>query len=648
MVRYYTMKMVLRIALAISCCFLSLLVAMGQKPDPEKARRYFDQALYAFDSGDHKGSIRDLETALKADPTFADAYILMGDNLLEIGKQEEAVSNYRKAIQFNPEYPEVVWNILANTLFFLERYEEACPCYDSVLTFTGIRPDLRETIEDKLTLCHFRKNLIDHPVEFDPVSLGPGVNSEDDEYINAISADGTTLYFTRREATNDADSKEYTENFYYSVNVNGKWDTASLLGYPEGAENDAGALCISPDGNLLVFTSCFRKDGNGSCDLYYSERIGDKWTAARNLGDHINSDLWDAQPSISPDGNTIYFASNRKGGYGSSDIWATRRTSAGGWGKPYNLGPVINTVEAEMAPYIHFDGKTLYYSSKGHSGLGGADLFRSEFSEGRWSDPQNLGHPINTSADELVIIVNPDGATGFISSNNIQGEGGYDIYSFHLYKEIRPVPVTYLKGVVYDEESKMPLRASIELFDIEKDSVLVKAVSGEDNGEFLVCLPFGRKYGLNVASPGYLFYSDHFPLTELKSKADPIVKDIPLSKIKAGNVMVLYNIFFETDQYQLQPASYAELEKLTSFLVNNPGISVEISGHTDNSGTEAYNLDLSSNRAKSVATYLMEKGLDPKRLTSAGYGESRPVATNETEEGKAKNRRTEIRITGIN
>jgi len=642
------MKMVLKFALAISCCFLLLLSVHGQKSDPEKARKHFDKARYAFDSGNYESSIKDLEIALKADSTLADAYILLGDNLMELGKPGEAVTFYRKAISFNPAYPEVVWNILGNTLFSIEKYAEACPCYDSVLSFEYIRPDLRKTIDGKLSLCLFRKNLIDNPVDFDPVNVGPGINTEEDEYINAVSADGATLYFTRREATHDPDGKEYIENFYYSLYQDGEWDTASLLGYPEGTENDAGALCISPDGNLMVFTSCFRKDGVGSCDLYYSEKIGGIWSSARSLGVHINSDHWDAQPSISPDGNTIYFASNRKGGYGSSDIWATRRTDAGGWSKPYNLGPVINTVEADMAPYIHYDGKTLYFSSKGHPGLGGADLFRSVWTNQGWSAPQNLGHPINTSADELVIIVNPDGATGFISSNHLQATGGYDIFSFGLYQEIRPIPVTYLKGVVFDQESRIPLQASFELYDLARDSLVIKAVSGAGDGEFLVCLPVGLNYGLNVSCPGYLFYSDHFPLGELKSKADPIIKDIPMQKIKTGNVMVLNNIFYATDQYQLQPASYPELDKLVGFLKDNPGISAEISGHTDNSGTDEYNLELSGRRAGSVVNYLTDHGITPGRLSFKGYGEARPVDTNDTEEGKAKNRRTEIRIVGIN
>jgi flagellar motor protein MotB len=625
-----------------------MIDAQGQKPDPGRARKHFDKARLAFEAGDHASAQKDLDAALKADSIFADALILYGDLMLETNRPGEAVTYYRKSLRFQPSAPAVVWNLLGNTLYSLERYAEACPCYDSVLAVKTIRPDLRDAIGSKLSVCLVRRDLMENPVEFQPKNLGKGVNTVNDEYINTLSADGNELYFTRREPSDEIEGKEFKENFYYSGRHKGTWDTAVLLGYPEGTENDAGALCISPDGNLLVFTACFRKGNSGSCDLYYSEKRGGMWSEAKNMGTHINSDLWDAQPSISPDGKTIYFASNRKGGYGSSDIWATRRLPTGNWSKPYNLGPVINSVEAEMAPYIHFDNNTLYFSSKGHPGLGGADLFRSVRSGTSWSTPVNLGFPINTSSDELVVIVNADGETGFISSNILEGEGAYDIYSFALFDEIRPNPVTYLKGIVFDEDDRKPLQASFELYDLEADSLILSASSDPSGGEFLVCLPVGKNYALNVSCEGYLFYSDHFPLQQVMSRTDPFIRNIPLKKVREGNVMVLNNIFFEFDRYELQPASYPELEKLTEFLRENPGLNVEISGHTDDTGTEQYNLDLSAKRAEAVVHYLASRDVDRSRMTFRGYGETRPVESNETEAGKAKNRRTEVRITGIN
>lgn len=620
------------------------MVSLGQKIDPKKAEKLFEKARYAFDAGDYKAALKDLGQALEEDSTYSDAYILTGDILVETGDPEGAVENYRNALKFDPASPSIVWNLLGNSLFSLERYREACPCFDSVLSYPEIRPDLRQTIESRLSLCLFRRELMENRVEFSPVNLGNGINTPDDEYINGISADGQMLYFTRKEPTNEIKGKEFIENFFFSTWRDGRWDSAVLLGYPEGTENDAGALCISPDGRLVIFTSCFRKDGFGSCDLYYSEKIEDRWTTPRNMGVHINSDLWDAQPSLSSDGRTLFFASNRKGGYGSSDIWASTRMPGGGWGKPFNLGAVINTREADMAPFIHYDNQTLYFSSKGHPGQGGVDLFLSERKDGRWQAPQNLGYPINTKDDELLVIVNPDGETGFISSNSLEGEGGYDIFSFKLHSGIIPVPVTYMKGVVYDSDDRQPLEARFELIDLTIDSAVITSNSNPVNGEFLVCLPVGRNYALNVSCPGYLFHSENFPLQELKVKTDPFVKDIPMKKVAPGNIMVLNNIFFRTDHYTLEPESYPELDKLAGFLAENPGLHVEISGHTDNVGSDDYNLQLSGKRAGSVYDYLVGKGIDVGRMAYKGYGESLPVASNDDEAGRAKNRRTEMKI----
>jgi hypothetical protein len=438
--------------------------------------------------------------------------------------------------------------------------------------------------------------------------------------------------------------KEFVEDFFYADLAAGSIADAVKLNYPPGKDDDAGAICISPDGRLLFFTACFRADSYGSCDLYFSEKTGDTWSMAKNMGAHINSASWDAQPSVSPDGKTLYFASNRKGGAGSSDLWKTERMPDGTWGKPVNLGIMVNTPDAEMAPFIHHDNQSLYFSSKGHPGMGGADLFKSDRKTGSWGQPVNLGYPINSKADELVVIVNPQGDQGYISSNSLEGEGGYDIFMFGLHEAARPVPVSYLKGKVYDRMNGTPLEAGFELIDIELDSAIITANSDRHSGEFLVCLPVNRNYALNVSCSGYLFFSERFPFSEITTRMDPVIKDIPLEKLAVGKTMVLRNIFYETDQYQLKSISFPELDKLVEFLVSNPSLRIEIGGHTDDQGTAVYNDELSSNRARAVFDYLLEMGINEERITYKGYGESIPFASNETDEGRALNRRTEITI----
>ena len=622
----------------------AVIPVSGQADTSRKALKYFEKAQSYFQSGQWKDSENELYKAIKADSNLADSYILLGDVFLETGRSAEAISQYRHALRLNPKREDVVYNLLANTLFSLERYAESASYYEKILAYPDINQDLKTAIGLKLNTSRFRLSLMDNPVSFLPVNLGPSVNTASDEYINTLSADGSGLFFTRRTRSSAGDIRDFNEDFYLAEIKMDSILEASKLNYPPGKDNDAGALCISTDGRMLFFTACNRPDSYGSCDLYFSEKTGDTWSVANNLGRHINSESWDAQPSISPDGQSLYFSSNRPGGLGSSDIWKTDRTAEGGWSRPVNLGPPVNTPAAEMAPFIHFDNQTLYFSSSGHPGLGGSDLFKSTRHARSWTLPVNLGYPINSLADELVIVVNAKGSQGLISSNNLKGEGGYDIFGFELYDAIRPVPVTYLKGKVYDKVSGIPLEARFELIDISLDSIIIGAISDRQNGEFLVCIPGNRNYALNVSCNGYLFYSDHFPLSEIKSRMDPVLKDIPMEPVAVGKTIILRNIFYETDQFQLKTISYTELDKLVSFLQINPGLRIEVGGHTDDQGAEDYNLDLSRKRALAVYDYLLSHGIDEDRISYNGYGESKPVNSNETEAGRALNRRTEVTI----
>mgnify|MGYP001766609991 CR=1 FL=1 len=638
---------VIRLFILVTLLLLNSIFRIYSQPaESSRALKYFDKAREYYEKGEWEYCSRELDKAIEADSTFADAYIMKGDLFLEKGQPELAIGQYSNSLRFNPKRQEIVWNLLANTLFSMERYAEAEVYYEKILESPGISVDWMKSIENKIITSKIRADMQENPVSFDPVNLGAEVNTSADEYINAMSADGSGIYFTRRIKNSGDQPRDFIEDFYFAPFVADTFQHAMLLKDPPGRQNDAGAICISADGRLIFFTACHRTDSYGSCDVYYSEKVGETWSVAKNLGPLVNAESWDTQPSISPDGKTLYFTSNRPGGFGGSDIWKTERGVGGEWGKPVNLGPQVNTTGSEMAPFIHFDNQTLYFSSDGHQGMGGADLFKTEFHDDIWTTPVNLGYPINSSSDELIIIVNPEGINGFISSNDLNGEGGYDIYKFELDQAIRPVPVSYLKGKVFDAADKKPLHAGFELIDIEKDSLIISAMSDLLNGQFLVCVPSNRNYALNVSCPGYLFYSDHFPLSEIKSSMDPVIKDIPLEKISEGNKMILKNIFFNTDEYQLKAESYPELDKLYNFLEENPSVKIEVGGHTDDQGEEAYNQELSLKRARAVTAYLAGRGIAQERMTFKGYGENDPVDSNETNEGRANNRRTEITVLG--
>ena len=342
----------------------------------------------------------------------------------------------------------------------------------------------------------------------------------------------------------------------------------------------------------------------------------------------------------------MYFASDRFGGYGELDIWKTTLDTSGKWTKPVNLGKVINSSASEMSPFIHPDNTSLYFASDGWIGMGGLDLFMSRCDEkDEWTEPKNLGYPINTHGEETSLIVNALGNKAYFSSRRDDTFGGMDLYEFELYEEVRPIPVTYVKGKVFDAATKNSLEAKFELVDIETAEIIIEATSNSGNGEFLVSIPVNRNYALSVSKKGYLFYSENFTLKDVKDASEPFKIDIPLSSIKVGQKIVLKNIFFETNSFVLKTESKVELNKLVAFMKENSSIKIEISGHTDNVGKKDLNIKLSEKRAKAVYDYLLQSNaISEFRLKFKGYADNQPIESNATPEGKAKNRRTEIKI----
>jgi outer membrane protein OmpA-like peptidoglycan-associated protein len=393
----------------------------------------------------------------------------------------------------------------------------------------------------------------------------------------------------------------------------------------------------------LFFTGCNRPDGLGRCDIYIAQKKGDDWAKPFSLSAPVNTSGWEAQPSISADGRTLYFVSNRKGGYGGYDIWKSNLTDKG-WGEPENMGPEINTAYDEQSPFIHPDDNTFYFCSNGWPGMGGKDLFISRLGkDGKWAKPENLGYPINSSGDENGLTLTANGSYAFFSSNNLKGFGGYDIYTFELPANLRPNIVTYVKGTVADKKTKAPLEAAIEIIDLQKNIPVYQDYSSEDAGEFLATLSAGKNYGLNISREGYLFYSDNFSLIGLKDKK-AFNLSVQLSPIEVGNKVILKNIFFDTNKFELKAESKAELQKLIEFLQLNKTVRIEISGYTDDVGTHLANVALSEKRANAVYQYLSANGIIVSRLVYKGYGEDQPIMPNTSEENRAQNRRTEFMI----
>ena len=590
-----------------------------------------------------------LAKAKKIDSTYADIYVIQGDMYNFSLKSAKAADSYNKALKYAKNPKPLLYFITAEEEVKVGRYESAQLHYNIYLDKTLPECPLMKETHKGLETCEFAINAMKNPVDFTPINIGPNINSEYDEYLPAVVADESEIIFTvmrPRDNQTICAFCQMEEDFYASKKENGEWMPRYKLDYPINTGYNEGAQCISPDGKYLFYTICNTDFGNGSCDLYWSKRIGNRWSRPRNFDAPVCTKFWESQPSISPDGKTIYFASNRPGGFGKMDIWKTTMTEEGLFSVPENLGKNINTDGDDSAPFIHADGRTLYFVSDGHTGMGGKDIFFSTLTDTGWTKPTNLGYPINTPADEINILINAAGTTAYFSTDKEGGYGGQDLYYFALDERLRPTPVTYIKGKVFDENTYEPLHAAIEMIDLNTNEVTTSTFSDPVSGEFLACILTGSNIMMNVSHPYYLLYSENFQIEKNYTELEPYLKNIALKRPEVGESFVLRNVFFDFDKSTLKKESEVELNKLADYLASNKGIKIEIGGHTDNQGSESYNERLSSDRAKAVYDYLVNKGIDSKRMTYKGYGMSKPIASNDTEEGRALNRRTEFTIVG--
>ena len=637
--------------------FFISCVCYGQKLSTKsrKAQKLYLEAEKAYGLREDEKALDLVNEALTVDSSFFEAHILAADIYRDLDLSILQVESLKQAIEIDESrFPKINY-VLGNALLRTGQYADAKNAYERFLSKSVNNKVFVDKASKSIQRCEFAISMIENAVYFDVESLGDAINSEFDEYWPSLTIDCKSLVFTRLSPIGeqkDGIFNQFQEDFYWSNINDGIWEEAKPLKDINTPYNE-GAQSISADGKLIFFTACTKADGFGSCDIYFTRKIGDEWLKPQNVGAPVNTASWESQPSISANGEYLYFVSNRKGGKGKMDIWRCRLegTLSNGmikWGKAENLGGMINTAGNEMSPFIHSDGKTLYFASDTWQGMGGLDIFFSKLNKDTsWIQAENIGYPINTYKDEQGLIVEALGKNAYYSSNR-PGSKGMDLYKFELYPDARPEPVSYVKGKVTDFKEGFPVCANVELIDVKKNELSAKTIWCDEDGEFLMCLPTGNEYAFNVSAPGYLFFSEHFSLRKIREVTDPRILEIKLKRIEIGNSAVLRNIFFKTNSFELLDESIAELGQLKAFLVNNPGVKIEIGGHTDNTGSEGYNLELSEKRAMAVYDYLLENEVGESRLTYKGYGWSVPVDTNETAAGRSKNRRTEFRIVSLN
>jgi hypothetical protein len=383
-----------------------------------------------------------------------------------------------------------------------------------------------------------------------PLNLGDSVNTTMDEYWPSVTADGSSIFFTREVRRATAYGRDRQEDFYMSTMIDTVWGGARTVGAPLNTAGNEGAGSIASDGRSMYFTACDREDGLGRCDIYYTTLEGNRWTAGTNISSPVNSRYWESQPSLSADGRMLFFVSNRPGGIGGMDLWYSIRKTNGTWSSPVNPGESLNSKGDEFSPFIYFDGRTLYFSSNGRKSFGGFDIFSSVLQpDSSWSEPENLGPSINTPSDETGLIISATGRKAYFSST-IDKSRGKDIYSIEIPAEIAPPPVSYLRGTVRDKVTGRPVKASIDLSNLTLNKTAVQ-MNTDKYGSFLICLPQGCSYGLDVSADGYMFYSDNFDFEGGYSSSEPYLKSIFLNPVRVGETLRMYNVFYNVDSWEL-------------------------------------------------------------------------------------------------
>jgi len=618
--------------------------------------KVFEAGVAAYRRGNYVQATVTMRRLTMQYPDLVDAWFIMGSSYVKRRDSDflQAETCLLKVLKLCPGYNPYVYYYLGEIAYSSENFESTV----SHLTEFLKEVDHIESDEDYnravslLDYSKFYLEMVSNPVPFHP-EVVEGISTPENEYLAILSPDNQIAMFTReKKILPDRNSllqtSGFKEKFMYSTrDYAGNYPEGEEMPEPFNINDNEGGATLTADNNTLYYTVCQYDKASSylNCDIFFSEYRYDEWQQIKNAGIRINKPgSWESQPSISTDGSILFFVSDRPGGYGGYDIYKAMKNNDGEWGHPVNLGPLINTTGNEKSPFIHPDGKTLYFSSDGWMGMGGYDIFYTRLqNDGTFRKPENLGYPINSVEDEVGFFVNTDGTHGFFGSNKLREQGGWNLYSFELYDKARPEKVLFIKGTVKDENSFEPVKARIELRNVETKKI--NEVKLDTNtGKYVAVAPFDNDYIMTIKKEGYVYESKYISQEDSVFE-EPATVDMEIQPIELEKSYRINDIYFAFNSFELTPESKVVLDQLIEFLELNPDIYIEIRGHTDAIGNDANNLVLSDNRAKSVYNYLIDSNVSPDRLTYRGFGETMPLATNETEEGRALNRRTCFVIT---
>lgn len=628
------------VALKVVIILISTNSAFAQKPS-KKMLRLFGEAKNLYNMNEYEAAASVLCDCLVLDSTYMDARLLLADAYYASDKVlMSAQTNFNSAVM-DSTHSRLYFNA-GRQFLQIGHYNDAI---ESFSRFISSKPRNKKTAavaDSLLQSARIAQTFVENAYPINNLYRDSLINTKDDEYVNSLTADEKKLYFTRRHnkdgvlnedvfvaTRNDVDSKQFDE----------VCDVSQFF----SADKNEAAVSLSPDGNIMFITVCGSGDSYGSCDIYYSKKIGeDKWSSIKNLGENVNSAYWDSQPCMSSDSRVLFFASNRPNGYGKSDIWYSVINDDGVFLPAKNCGELINTAADELSPYIHYDGQTLYFSSDRYGGLGNLDLYMVDIQNN--DTAVNLGYPINNYENQMNLVIEPNGNR--IYTSNYTKETNYDIISFDMPEHLKPLSTICKSGLVVDRITKEPIEnAKVDVTKLEENVDSISLIDDIYNrysvtnygGEFIMCLPEAFNYGITVTAEGYMLYSESGVMLR-----DTGLIYVELDKVEVGTVSIIRNINFEHDSYQLASSSKVELKSVAKMIKHNKDRKFEICGHTDDVGLAGYNQTLSEQRAKQVYDYLLSIGVEESSVSYTGYGSTRPISDNDTEEGRANNRRTEI------
>ena len=619
----------------------------------EKADAQIQKALKALNGKDLRMANLYVNNAFKFQDNNAHALYLAGEIGLREGNLLKAEASWAKCIEVCPDYKPDLFFFLGIIYMENGKKQQAEELLTKFLNTPGRERGYDKDAKAALKELRLKEDLMNNPVPFNPRPV-KNVSTAADEYLAIISPDEELCFFTRRHRKRDkysgpAGTTRLVEEFTLANKTGERYTEGEALESPFNENFNEGGATITANNNELFFTVCVvDADGYQNCDIYSCKKEYGFWGDIKPLGNGVNTPKsWESQPSVSANGDVLYFTSNREGGIGGLDIWVIYRQPDGSWTTPKNLGPTLNTPKNEKSPFIHSDSQTLYFASDGHPTLGGYDIYFSKKDDetNDWLEPVNIGYPINTDADEIGLFVSLNGKRGYFNSNKLKGVGGWDLYEFDLYEQARPEKVALIKGVLLDENKEVVQDAKIEVKNLKTKEVTQVEVDRQ-TGEFATVVQLKEKENiiLKVNKKGTAFNSK-FVDAEDESSNGVVQAELEVREIEVGEEYRLNDIHFATDSYELNENARQIIDEFLLFLEDNPSVKIDIQGHTDNVGEVADNLVLSQNRARVVYEYLVERGISPARMSHHGYGESKPVADNTSEKGRAENRRTVFVIT---